>query len=190
MEQQDQKKNRNDYKGSFPIDLTSEILLRLPEKSVARFRCVSKLWSSISTDPYFINLFETRSPRPSLLLCIRKYDSLCVSSIQQHTHTLHQSSNKSFSSSQPISCYRMKFPETNGLYPTESVHGLICFQESGKPVVWNPSKKEFVTLPKPRKSWNDIISVWLQPLVSNSFSNPKGFYMVRTASSKTNYMIF
>ncbi|KAL0785548.1 hypothetical protein Bca101_001794 [Brassica carinata] len=50
----------------------------------------------------------------------------------------------------------MKFPETNDLYPTESVHGLICFQESGKPVVWNPSKKEFVTLPKPRKSWNDI----------------------------------
>ncbi|RID69593.1 hypothetical protein BRARA_C01678 [Brassica rapa] len=51
MEQPDQKKNRNYYKGSFPHDLTSE-----PEKSVARFRCVSKLWSSISTDPYFINL--------------------------------------------------------------------------------------------------------------------------------------
>ncbi|CAN7006724.1 unnamed protein product [Brassica rapa subsp. trilocularis] len=158
MEQQDQKKKRNDYKGCFPIDLTSEILLRLPEKSVARFRCVSKLWSSISTDPYFINLFETRSPRQTILLCVRKYDSLFVSSIPQHKHmhTLHQSSNKSFSSSQPISCYNMKFPETNDLYPTESVHGLICFQESGKPVVWNPSKKEFVTLPKPRKSWNDI----------------------------------
>ncbi|XP_056861536.1 putative F-box protein At1g47790 [Raphanus sativus] len=152
MEQQDQKKNRNDYRGCFPVDLISEILLRLPEKSVSRFRCVSKLWSSITTDPYFINLFETRSPRPSLLLCITNYDSLFVASIPQHRHTLHHSSNKSFSSSQPISCYRMKFPETNGL-STESVHGLICFQESGTPGVWNPSKKEFVTLPKPRKSW-------------------------------------
>ncbi|KAF8109153.1 hypothetical protein N665_0102s0061 [Sinapis alba] len=147
-----EKKKRKDYKGrrqtrstpSFPIDLTSEILLRLPEKSVARFRCMSKLWSSITTDPYFINLFETRSPRPSLLLCI-----------PQHTqHTLHPCSNKSFSSSKPISCYHMKFPEDDGfMNPTESVHGLICFQESLKLIVWNPIKKEFLTLPKPRKIW-------------------------------------
>ncbi|XP_018450098.1 putative F-box protein At1g47790 [Raphanus sativus] len=161
-----EKKKRKDYKGrqesrstpSFPIDLTSEILLRLPEKSVARFRCVSKLWSSITTDPYFIDLFETRSPRPSLLLCVRKDDNMFVSSIPQHTQeTLHKSSNKSFSSSQPKSSYHMKFPEDDdGFRPTESVHGLICFQESLKPVVWNPSKKEFLTLPKPRKSWIDI----------------------------------
>ncbi|KAL0798184.1 hypothetical protein Bca101_053358 [Brassica carinata] len=38
----------------FPSELISEILLRLPAKSVGRFRCVSKLWLSITTDPCFI----------------------------------------------------------------------------------------------------------------------------------------
>ncbi|CAN6865167.1 unnamed protein product [Brassica oleracea] len=81
--------------GYLPTDLTTETLLRLPEKSVARFSCVSKLWSSITTDPPFISLFETRSPRQRLLLCFQKYAKLFVSSIPQHT----QNSNRSYSSS-------------------------------------------------------------------------------------------
>ncbi|CAF1722559.1 unnamed protein product [Brassica oleracea var. botrytis] len=86
------KKAKTDY---LPTDLTTETLLRLPEKSVARFSCVSKLWSSITTDPSFISLFETRSPRQRLLLCFQKYAKLFVSSIPQHT----QNSNRSYSSS-------------------------------------------------------------------------------------------
>ncbi|KAG2242786.1 hypothetical protein Bca52824_095371, partial [Brassica carinata] len=46
---------------SIPLDVISEILSKLPTKSVGRFRCVSKLWSSVTTDPYFINRFETQS---------------------------------------------------------------------------------------------------------------------------------
>ncbi|CAA7031278.1 unnamed protein product [Microthlaspi erraticum] len=93
MEQQEEKirkvytRRRTKLKStwSLPVDLTTEILLRLPEESVARFRCVSKLWSSITTDPYFINLFETRSPRPSLILCYIKDDNLCVSPTFSHS---------------------------------------------------------------------------------------------------------
>jgi len=108
MEKQKQKKRKVVSKSkrtqsksasSLPLDLTSEILLRLPEKSIARFRCVSKLWLSITTDPYFINLFETRSPRPSLLVCFIENDKLFVSSIPQHLHSL-QNSKRSYSSSQ------------------------------------------------------------------------------------------
>lgn len=54
-----------------PIDLTREILIRLPAKSIVRFRCVSKLWWSITTQQDFINSFVTRQssiPRQSLLL--------------------------------------------------------------------------------------------------------------------------
>ncbi|CAL9218010.1 unnamed protein product [Arabidopsis halleri] len=139
----------------FLLDLISEILLRLPEKSVARFRCVSKLWLSITTDPYFIKLFETRYPRPSLLLCFTEYEKLFVSSIPQHHHSL-QDSNKSYSSSQSIDRYHLKFPLHNNFPPTESVHGLICFQESATPIVCNPSKRQFLTLHKPRKSWERL----------------------------------
>ncbi|AAF99791.1 T2E6.16 [Arabidopsis thaliana] len=120
MEQQKQKKRKVVSKSkrtqsksasSLPLDLTSEILLRLPEKSIARFRCVSKLWLSITTDPYFINLFETRSPRPSLLVCFIENDKLFVSSIPQHLHSLQNSK----------------------------------------------SKRQLITLPIPRLSWNNII---------------------------------
>jgi len=165
MEQQKQKKRKVVSKSkrtqsksasSLPLDLTSEILLRLPEKSIARFRCVSKLWLSITTDPYFINLFETRSPRPSLLVCFIENDKLFVSSIPQHLHSL-QNSKRSYSSSQPLYRYHMELPEGCSIYSsTESVQGLICFKTSKMPIVWNPSKRQLITLPIPRLSWNNI----------------------------------
>ncbi|KAL9286618.1 putative F-box domain-containing protein [Arabidopsis thaliana] len=49
-----------------PIDLTWEILMRLPAKSIVRFRCVSKLWWSITTQQDFINSFALRQ---SSILC-------------------------------------------------------------------------------------------------------------------------
>ncbi|ESQ51208.1 hypothetical protein EUTSA_v10017831mg, partial [Eutrema salsugineum] len=106
-----------------------------------------KLWSSITTDPYFINLHETRSlQQPNLLLCIRKNDSVLVYSIPEHT----QISNRSNSSFKPIDLHHMKFPRDYSYFCSrQSVHGLICSQESRKPIIWNPSKRQFLTLPKP-----------------------------------------
>jgi len=46
---------------SIPNDLVYEILLRLPAKSVARCRCLSKLWSSILSHQDFTELFLTKS---------------------------------------------------------------------------------------------------------------------------------
>lgn len=37
------------YYDPIPLDLTREILLRLPARSLVRFRCISKLWSSLTT---------------------------------------------------------------------------------------------------------------------------------------------
>lgn len=47
---------------NIPLDLTMEILKKLPTKSLMRFRCVSKLWSSIiSSRRDFIDSIVTRS---------------------------------------------------------------------------------------------------------------------------------
>ncbi|EOA30753.1 hypothetical protein CARUB_v10013896mg [Capsella rubella] len=151
-----QRRRKQSEQGfSFPVDLASEILLRLPEKSVARFRCVSKPWSSLTTDTYFISLFKARSPR--LLLCFEANDKLFVSSIPQH-HQTFDIWNKSYSSSQPIDRYQMelisKYP--NCFNPTESVQGLICFQKLATPIVWNPTTRRLLTLPKPDGSWKEI----------------------------------
>ncbi|CAA0355176.1 unnamed protein product [Arabidopsis thaliana] len=49
-------------------------MLRLPSKSVARFRCVSKQCASMFASPYFKKLFQTRSSaKPSLLFAIADY---------------------------------------------------------------------------------------------------------------------
>uniref|UniRef100_M4D343 Uncharacterized protein n=1 Tax=Brassica campestris TaxID=3711 RepID=M4D343_BRACM len=55
---------------NIPLDLTLDMLSRLPPKSIARFLCVSKLWSSFTTLPSFINSFASRSSSqpPRLLL--------------------------------------------------------------------------------------------------------------------------
>ncbi|KAG7588261.1 F-box domain, partial [Arabidopsis suecica] len=72
-----------------PLDLTIEILSRLPAKSVGRFRSVSKLWSAITTSQDFINSFATRSltSRPSVLITVRKGDMLFVFSSPLHKNS-------------------------------------------------------------------------------------------------------
>ncbi|CAH8355504.1 unnamed protein product [Eruca vesicaria subsp. sativa] len=80
MEEQGDQKTREIHKATqddddrsqpnhIPFDLTLEILSRLPAKSIMRYRCVSKLWSSFTTLPSFINSFTSRSTsRPPRLL--------------------------------------------------------------------------------------------------------------------------
>ncbi|KAG5392109.1 hypothetical protein IGI04_022072 [Brassica rapa subsp. trilocularis] len=148
------KSQESVVRSSFPLDLISEILSKLPAKSVGRFRCVSKLWSSVTTDPYFLDKFETQSrqKKPSLLVTFKRDDRLFVFSIPQD----RQSSNEYHSiASQPVHSYHMTYPKSRRFFPRVSVHGLIsCFQEETKPIIWNPTTRKLLTLTKPEKSWD------------------------------------
>ncbi|KAL0865918.1 hypothetical protein Bca101_045036 [Brassica carinata] len=56
-----------------PCDLIIEIFSRLPAKSIARFRCLTKRWASLLRLPYFTELFLTKSStRPRLLFFCEK----------------------------------------------------------------------------------------------------------------------
>ncbi|CAA7017100.1 unnamed protein product [Microthlaspi erraticum] len=62
-----------EYSEPIPVDLVAEIFVRLPLKSIARSRCLSKYWASILRLPYFTELFLTRScARPRLLFSFLK----------------------------------------------------------------------------------------------------------------------
>ncbi|KAF8097329.1 hypothetical protein N665_0291s0037 [Sinapis alba] len=139
------KKRRIQSTLCLPLELISEILSKLPTKSVGRFRCVSKLWASITSDPYFINKFETRSTKekPSLLFTFKRSDRLFVFSIPQDRHTPNQPHSIS---SQPVHSYHMRYPKHCSFLPKESVHGLICFANQSKPMIWNPTIRKFLTL--------------------------------------------
>ncbi|KAJ4894064.1 putative F-box protein [Raphanus sativus] len=127
---------------SLPSDLTWEILCRLPAKSVGRFRCVSRLWLSITTDPRFIKSFGT-TRQPSVLLCSIIGHDMFVSSIRY------------YSPSQPIHLYLIKVPGKHCYFShMDSVQGLICIDDlnSKVPLVWNPTTGQLLVLPKPKIS--------------------------------------
>ncbi|ESQ33461.1 hypothetical protein EUTSA_v10009794mg, partial [Eutrema salsugineum] len=46
--------SRGQYSDTIPMDLIPEIFSKLPAKSMARFRCVSKLWGSIHRRLFFV----------------------------------------------------------------------------------------------------------------------------------------
>ncbi|CAF1952164.1 BnaCnng47230D [Brassica napus] len=158
MEPKEKKQRITKYEKrtqSIPTDLFIEILSRLPEKSVARFSCVSKLWLSITSHPSF--------PRPRHLLCFQKDDELFVSSIPHH----NPNSNRSYSSSLSFNHHHMtKLPQIFGHPSTESVHGLICFALK-EPIVWNPSTRQFITLPTIPRPFGRCIQGVIYYIASN-----------------------
>ncbi|KAF3518748.1 hypothetical protein DY000_02059829 [Brassica cretica] len=65
--------NAEEYSEPIPADLIIEIVLRLPTKSVARCRCVSKFWSSTLRRQDFTEIFCARyfsQPDQLLFACI------------------------------------------------------------------------------------------------------------------------
>ncbi|KAG2331613.1 hypothetical protein Bca4012_018817 [Brassica carinata] len=118
-----------------PLDLLAEILIRQPAISIGRSRSVSKLWSSITTTPGFINSFAARqsaSSQPCALLIFSKRDKLFV-----------------FSSPQ-AECYQFTIPRNGFLQRYDSVNGLIYLETSTQLMIWNPTLKRFFTLPEPQ----------------------------------------
>lgn len=54
------KKDLNNFPG-FPFDLIFDILLKLPVKSLLRFKCASKTWLNLISGPIFINSYREKS---------------------------------------------------------------------------------------------------------------------------------
>ncbi|RID51336.1 hypothetical protein BRARA_H02008 [Brassica rapa] len=137
------EKSRDDRSqpNHIPLDLTFEILSRLPAKSIVRYQCVSKLWSSFTTLPSFINSFASRSSSrsPRLLLTFTLQGKHFVFSFPQN-----QNPEGSYS---PVYRYHMK-NAYNDYMRSESVHGLILLYGFR---IWNPSLRRIFTLPHPEE---------------------------------------
>ena len=130
-----------DMSNHLPDDVALKLLQRLPVKSVIRFRCVSKSWNSLITSPYLITSHLTRSLSNSS-------DKLIVRHRTFHTNIEHykviHENNDSFYQ-QLDHC-----PRIPNFYFTGSVNGLLCFYSNiDRIILWNPSIRNFFTLPKP-----------------------------------------
>ncbi|XP_019191839.1 PREDICTED: F-box protein At5g07610 [Ipomoea nil] len=127
-------------------DLLLEILLRLPIRSLIRFKCVSKRWLSLITNPRF-SILRNPNPNPAVGLFLPlptfgtkpDYDYIHLGT---HSHT-----NPPFK--------KLRFTEEpSGIYILQSCNGLLlcrsflASQSKRKYYVYNPTTKHFSTLPK------------------------------------------
>ncbi|KAG7598838.1 F-box associated domain type 3 [Arabidopsis suecica] len=144
--------NRGGNSDSIPIDLILDILSRLPSKSIARFRCVSKLWGSMLRQPYFTELFLTRSSaRPRLLIGIRSPNGEF-----SFFSTPHPQNPYGKSSLVVTADFHMKFSKDMGPVFSCVTSGLIYFSsmriskdedEDKGPVLCNPITGQYAILP-------------------------------------------
>ncbi|CAB61961.1 putative protein [Arabidopsis thaliana] len=154
-----------------PLDLQINILLRLPVKSLLRFRCVSKLWCSIITSHDFrnrhFNITSSSAP-PRLLIAFQDFYGEKL--------LLVSSPNPNVSSSSTSSCcvpYKdLSKVEINGRKVYNAVWGLTCFESRLKVGICNPSTRELHMFPQIKfKNYPDIFPCIMYFLGSETYKN-------------------
>ncbi|XP_057453071.1 F-box/kelch-repeat protein At3g23880-like [Lotus japonicus] len=133
----EKKKNNNKYP-TLPHELIIEILLRLPVRSVLRFRRVCKSWSSLISDPHFAKShFDfNAAPTHRLLLRFINENRARVQSFDLASSLGDRSAVKTLNfPSPPMSC------DHNPLHFLGSCRGfmLLAYERTGDVIVWNPT---------------------------------------------------
>ncbi|EOA14347.1 hypothetical protein CARUB_v10027527mg [Capsella rubella] len=121
-----------------PMDLLIGILTRLPAKSLMRFKCVSKQWSSLIRCRYFSNCYDlTVASKPRLYIGF--------------VGEAGDSALLSFSSSSSSSAESFDLETTilgvGGQYMDVTLRGLILYTVCAKACIYNPTTRQSVTLP-------------------------------------------
>ncbi|GMJ14234.1 hypothetical protein like AT3G06240 [Hibiscus trionum] len=130
-----------------PEMLVLDILSKLPAKSLTRFKCVSKSWSSSFQTPYFITQHHQNQLRNNNLNLLVKrckgntFDDICYFS------QLSTEKGQNFSLKQNIF-----FPFVDYVTSEFRVHGprngILCLECEEIISLWNPSTREFRILPQ------------------------------------------
>ncbi|CAA7036657.1 unnamed protein product [Microthlaspi erraticum] len=136
---------------NIPIDLQIETLLRLPVKSLLRFRCVSKLWYSIITSRDFksqhLNIATSSAPT-RLLIAFEDFYGEKVLLVSSPNPIAPSSSSSSSSCCVPLrDLSLLKIHGGNSVY--NAGRGLICVGAGFKDVaICNPSTRQLHAFPE------------------------------------------
>ncbi|KAE8710782.1 Detected protein of unknown function [Hibiscus syriacus] len=169
---------------SLPQTTISDILSRLPVKSLIRFKSVSKHWADLTSNPVFIATHLRRSsPDPNLL--IRRYHSQSGS---DHGIWLITDPTLNFGTQllrAPMEESLVSFPKIVG-----SVDGLVCLDISpcyaSDFVMWNPGTKHFKHLPLPLITSSRDNPIWMVFLGFGFDSFNNDYKLVRIVSFRGN----
>ncbi|OMO91283.1 hypothetical protein CCACVL1_07174 [Corchorus capsularis] len=164
-------------------DTVSDILSRLPVKSLTRFKSVSKKWADLTSTPAFISSHLRRaSPDPCLL--VRSY----------HTQTGNQSALWLYPEpTRHQGCFLLDVPSEEPLlrFPkiVASVDGLVCLDVSpcyaSDFIFWNPATRQFKRLPFPLIASSKSNPIWIVFIGFGFDSFSSDYKLVRIVSLKT-----
>ncbi|XP_010484815.1 PREDICTED: F-box protein At1g30790-like [Camelina sativa] len=144
-----------------PLDLTIEILKRLPAKSLQRFQCVSKIQNQVFIDS-FCSMSQARS---RFLVAVRITENRVILLSTSHNETEVPTTSLVTNLPMPIRGCRLNpirytslhtYPEmTLSGFPVDlvhcsSIHGLFGLSHPSDPgrfTICNPSTRQVITLP-------------------------------------------
>ncbi|XP_022763871.1 F-box/kelch-repeat protein At3g23880-like [Durio zibethinus] len=168
---------------SLPQNIITDILSRLPVKSLTRFKSVSKNWGHLTSTPALVATHLSRSsPDPSLL--IRRYNTQSGGGFGIWLITNPTRNYGSLLLKIPLQEPLPRFPKIVG-----SVDGLVCLDVSpcygSEFVLWNPGTKQFKGLfPLIASSKNNPIWLVFLGFGFDSFNND--YKLVRIVSFRRN----
>ncbi|KAE8021742.1 hypothetical protein FH972_007607 [Carpinus fangiana] len=164
----DEKKKRGNMLVSrgLPEDLSMEILSRLPIKSLMRFKCISKSWCALITDPNFItkHLTSLNPQRGAILrrgkgLERRRFLIELNDTRWQELPRLSRLSHETLELSENVDLSQLFQDEVSGVQMLGPCNGILCLAGSLKMtkdgdlqpgyemVLWNPATRESKMLP-------------------------------------------
>ncbi|CAI9107211.1 OLC1v1006516C1 [Oldenlandia corymbosa var. corymbosa] len=140
----------------FPEDLIFEVLVKLPVKSLQRFKCVCRSWKTLIDSNYFINVHlksskEIGADNPKILLLTDSKRRRCSSPPFFHIVDVDSppGSNQMRSTVliPPESYFGLRWSRIHGC-----CNGLVCLNNwSCELVLWNPTIRKYWELPAPNR---------------------------------------
>ncbi|GFZ19443.1 hypothetical protein Acr_28g0001480 [Actinidia rufa] len=126
-----------------PTDIISQILSRIPMKSLFRFRCVAKLWCCIIDHPFFAYMHLSQCNEEHNMLLLIPYPTyrqkkLSFRLVEERGRNMKANKNS-------ITEF-----DLNHCVLLSSCNGLVCIQYENKQsyVLLNPLRTDFLELPK------------------------------------------
>ncbi|CAI9117699.1 OLC1v1019150C1 [Oldenlandia corymbosa var. corymbosa] len=130
-----------------PNELALEILLRLPTKSLGKFKCVAKSWCSLISSREFIKAhLEIASGSPRFMITVSSSDGC-----RHELHSVNSILNANAEITPTTEVFDIDYPLNyeNSLWPVGSCNGLVCMTTWDHELfVCNPVTKVFVKLPQ------------------------------------------
>ncbi|CAN0927041.1 F-box/kelch-repeat protein At3g06240 [Linum grandiflorum] len=130
-----------------PQDVLTRIFLRLPVKSLIRFRSVSKSWNSIISSPVFVSLYSghhlRRRPTHFLFsIFFRLFNQILMFHPDPEDNSFPVTNDEQI---------HWPFPYYGNFQLVGSCNGLLClfFRQSRALCLWNPAIQKYVTLDPP-----------------------------------------